>query len=76
MFKVHGSALMMAGLPDLICCIDGRFFAFEVKTPSGKVSDVQTYVMSRISAAGGVVGVPQSVADALSIIARVIPPDT
>lgn len=67
-FKVHGSALMMAGLPDLIGCVDGRFFALEVKTPTGTVDERQSYVMSRIRAAGGIVGVPRSVADALSII--------
>lgn len=75
-FKVHGSALMMTGLPDLIGCVDGRFFALEVKMPGGKVSDVQQYVMSRIRAAGGIVGVPRSVPDALAIIARGITPDT
>jgi hypothetical protein len=75
-FKVHGSALMMTGLPDLIGCVDGRFFALEVKMPGGKVSDVQQYVMSRVRAAGGIVGVPRSVADALAIIAKGITPDT
>lgn len=72
LFKVHGSALMLTGLPDLIGCIDGRFFGLEVKMPKGVVSERQTYVHSLIRAAGGVIDVPRSVTDALESIERMI----
>ncbi len=32
-FKEHGGMYGTAGIPDIICCIAGRFVAFEVKTP-------------------------------------------
>lgn len=34
-FKVHGGPHMMAGLPDIIACVDGRFYGFETKMPDG-----------------------------------------
>lgn len=70
-FKVHGSETMMAGLPDLIMCYRGFFVGLEVKTPTGKVSRRQRYVMRRIIEAQGIVTVPRSVADALKVLDRV-----
>jgi hypothetical protein len=40
-FKEHGGPFGTAGIPDLICCIDGKFFAFEVKTGAGRLSKLQ-----------------------------------
>lgn len=62
-FKVHGSEYMMAGLPDIVGVRDGRFFGFEVKTPIGKASERQLYVLDLIKGAGGIAGVVRSVAD-------------
>lgn len=67
-FKVWGSDHMMAGLPDLIGCYRGIFFAFEVKTPVGTVSKRQWFVMRAIKRAGGIVAVPRSVADASNVL--------
>jgi len=67
-FKVWGSEHMMAGLPDLIGCYRGTFFAFETKTADGKVSRRQEYVMGLIKRAGGTVAVVRSVADALDAL--------
>lgn len=66
-FKVHGSELMMAGLPDLIYCYKGLFVAFEVKTPTGKVSLIQRQRMRQIIGAQGIVTVPRNVADASTV---------
>ena len=33
-FKVHGSEYMMAGLPDIIVCAEGKFVGLETKMPS------------------------------------------
>ena len=31
-WKEHGGIYGTAGIPDIIACIDGKFYAFEVKT--------------------------------------------
>lgn len=66
LFKVHGSQMMPAGLPDLIGCVYGAFLSFEVKTPQtlGNVSAIQKFQHDRIRAAGGMVAVVASVEDA------------
>lgn len=43
-----------AGIPDIIACIDGRFYAFEVKQPSGRLTRLQEVTIEKIRAAGGV----------------------
>lgn len=35
-WKEHGGMYGTAGIPDIICCIDGRFVGFEVKNEKGK----------------------------------------
>jgi hypothetical protein len=52
-WKEHGGQYGTAGLPDLIACIGGRFVAFEVKTPSGKLTKLQEITLQRINAAKG-----------------------
>ena len=42
-----------AGLPDIIACIRGRFVAFEVKTPIGKLTKLQEITIQKIRDAGG-----------------------
>jgi hypothetical protein len=66
-FKVHGGPLMMAGLPDLIGCYRGLFFALETKMPGGTVSVIQQHVHTKLRRAGARIDVPQSVADALNM---------
>lgn len=75
-FKVHGGPLMPAGLPDIIGVVRGRFFAIETKMPrpDSQPSEIQRHIMSRIRRAGGIVGVSRSVADALNMLHRSIPP--
>lgn len=52
-FKVHGSAFQMPGLPDLVVCAEGRFLGIEVKRPGGKPTAVQDAVHAAIRRAGG-----------------------
>lgn len=54
-FKVHGSALMMAGLTDIIACVEGHFVGIETKVPEKRanVSEVQKQVHTMMQAAGG-----------------------
>jgi hypothetical protein len=70
-YKVHGSETMMAGLPDLAIIYRGVPVYFEVKTPTGKLSDRQRYVMRELIKRGAVVGVPRSVADASAMLDEV-----
>ena len=55
-FKVHGNGFMRSGIPDLICCINGRFVAIEIKRPDGKgkVSKLQEIEMDRIKKSDGI----------------------
>ena len=52
-WKQHGGQYGTAGIPDLICCINGLFVAFEVKTPSGKLTTLQRITLQRINDAKG-----------------------
>jgi Holliday junction resolvase len=68
-FKVHGSEMMMAGLPDIIVCYRGVFIGFETKTPEGdQPTKRQEYVHRLIGNAEGIVSVPRSVTDALNVL--------
>jgi Holliday junction resolvase len=68
-FKVHGGPWMMAGLPDIVACIDGRFVCIETKMPDGKdPSPIQQFVHEKIRKAGGQVFVARSVRQALEML--------
>lgn len=70
-FKVWGSEHMMAGLPDLIGCLRGKFFGLEVKHPEtrGATTKRQEYVGELIQGAGGYWGVVTTAREALSALA-------
>lgn len=71
-WKNHGGPTMMAGLPDIAGCYQGLFFGIETKMPDGgDPSPIQRQRHREIVAAGGVVKVARSVADALEVIARI-----
>lgn len=53
-WKTHGGLYGTAGIPDIIACIDGGFYAFEVKQPGGKLTRLQESTLGKIQAAGGV----------------------
>ena len=52
-----------AGIPDLLCCINGRFIGIEVKGPGGKASPLQAANITMIEAAGGIGLIAYSVAE-------------
>ena len=52
-WKQHGGQFGTAGLPDIICCIGGRFVALEVKTPTGKLTKLQEITLTKIKNAKG-----------------------
>lgn len=41
------------GVPDLICCIRGRFVALELKVEGGKIDALQEYTLRQIQSQGG-----------------------
>ncbi len=67
-WKTHGGMYGTAGLPDIVCCIDGRFYAFEVKTPEGKLTKLQEATIRKILACGGNASVVRSVDEARAVI--------
>ncbi len=74
-FKHWGGPFSPAGIPDLIGCVEGLFFGFEVKLPDekrSKTSDIQDETIADIEAAGGVARVVRSPEDALRYIAAAI----
>lgn len=69
-FKVWGSEHMMAGLPDIIGCYRGLFFAIETKLPESRndVSPRQVYVHTLIKQAGGIAAVCCSTGEADKVL--------
>ena len=67
-WKEHGGMFGTAGIPDIIACIGGRFYGFEVKTDTGKPTKLQEAVMRRINAAGGTALVVRSVDEVRAVV--------
>ena len=67
-FKVHGGMYGTAGIPDIIACVDGRYFAFEVKTATGRATALQEATIRKILAAGGTALVVRSVDEVRTVI--------
>lgn len=51
-----GSQFGSAGVPDVLCCWEGRFLGIEVKAPGkrGNTTDLQQRQLARIEASGGI----------------------
>lgn len=67
-WKEHGGQYGTAGIPDLIVCYRGKFLAFEVKTPQGKPTLLQTVTLRQIARAGGYATIVRSVQEVKDII--------
>ena len=67
-WKEHGGMYGTAGIPDIIACIDGKFYGFEVKTDIGKTTRLQDSITRTIKTAGGTAVVVRSVDDVKSIL--------
>ncbi len=53
-FKVWGGGFQRAGIPDLICCINGILIAIELKADGGKPTALQVFNIKQINASGGI----------------------
>ena len=71
-WKEHGGMYGTAGLPDVICCINGRFVGLEIKTPKGKATALQTAVLRKIRDSGGVARIVRSVEEAEAVIDTIL----
>jgi hypothetical protein len=58
----------VAGVPDIIAIHRGRVFALEIKTATGRVTDVQHTVHDRMRRAGAEVGVAYGLDEALAML--------
>lgn len=68
-FKVHGGPTMMNGLPDIIACVEGKFYGLEVKLPGNAegASPTQLLVHGQIVKAGGRAHIVSSIPEALRV---------
>ena len=67
-WKEHGGMYGTAGIPDIIACIDGKFYGFEVKTDVGKPTKLQDAIIRKINRAGGTAVIVRSVDDVKSTL--------
>ena len=51
--KIHGGPFQKAGLPDIVGCVDGKFFGIEVKMPGKEPTALQARVLEEITDSGG-----------------------
>ena len=67
-FKVAQGPYSQKGISDIICCCRGKFYAFEVKTVTGRATPLQKQFISRVNIAGGVASIVRSVDDVKAIL--------
>jgi hypothetical protein len=67
--KVHGSVYSEKGTPDIDAVVAGVAYKLEAKLPGEKPTSIQSKRLREWAAAGAVVGVIYSKAEALAIIA-------
>ena len=67
-WKEHGGMYGTAGIPDIIACIKGHFFGFEVKTDTGKPTELQKATIRKILKCGGTAAFVRSVDEVRALI--------
>ena len=66
--KRHGTAMGVAGDPDLYGTINGRHFEIEVKRPGEQLTELQAKRLLEWKLAGAITGAAHSVDEALAIL--------
>ncbi len=66
--KRHGTAMGVAGDPDLYGTVGGRHFEIEVKRPGSRLTELQAQRLREWARAGAITGVAHTVEDALRIL--------
>lgn len=59
-YRKQNGTYHMNGVSDILCIIEGRFVAIEVKTPTGKISPDQKMFILNVLKEGGVAFVARS----------------
>lgn len=70
--KYHGSAYGMAGCPDILGSLQGRFFGLEFKQPGKEATPIQAAVGAKILAAGGLWAVVTSAEEAVEVLSGLV----
>jgi hypothetical protein len=68
--KIHGNAFQNIGIADLLCSIEGYFFALEIKIPGKKATEAQMLEGRRVINSKGVFGVVTSIDETLNLVER------
>lgn len=68
--KIHGGPFQDAGLPDIMGYYKGRGFAFEVKEPDGKPSELQLETIADMKRAGAVTGIITTAKEAIDALTK------
>ncbi len=71
-WKEHGGMYGTAGIPDIICCCNGKFIGFEVKTDKGTLTKLQESTIRKIKAAQGLAYKVTSVNEVRTVIESVL----
>lgn len=58
--KIHADGIQGVGIPDIVGCAGGRFFACECKTPTGRTTKLQRHTLDLIKKSGGLAIVARS----------------
>lgn len=66
--KHYANRFTRVGVPDILCCWRGKFVGIEVKTPTGKLTDLQVYNLEHIKASGGISIVARSLKDVQEVL--------
>lgn len=53
-YKVWGGGMQRAGIPDIVCNINGRFVALELKATNGIATELQKKNISLINKSNGI----------------------
>ena len=67
-WKEHGGMYGTAGIPDIIACVNGKFYGFEVKTETGKPTALQQATIRKILDAEGIAIVVRSVDEVRAVL--------
>lgn len=69
--NIFGSGRTAKGAPDLICCINGRFVAFELKVEDNEMQPDQVIHKRRIERNGGIHYCPRSIGKFVEIVENI-----
>ena len=72
-FKVSQGKYSSHGVSDIIGCIDGQFYAFEVKAEDGKLTPLQKIFLGKVFDAGGIIACARSLDEVKAIIEGLTP---